>query len=576
MPTFDVNAAKAAGYSDQEIQDFITQSGAQPQYKTGRLMQGGAYAADTATPEWQAKYGPLSGLSDLQKVEVGAGRGLMHTARSAGNLVGLVPNSTLEEEAHVDAPLMADPSGRFGNLAGEALATAPLGEGAVGLASKLAPNLASSLIAGGALRGGVQGLTTSDPGQRVANTTLGALTGGGLGTGATAAQKLAYGLTQTPSAQFLRSRGVTGLTLGQMNPTGAANQFEQMAEHIPGVDALVEGARGNAEHQYQRAIFEAASAPGTKITPSANPSDMLQQAYDSYAPLYDAARGHPIDPGDVSALRAGLSTASAVPGTTKAGQKAGQSFVDNELTRLPANPTSSDLLDLRSNIRQAARKAKLSTDSVAQDKAAVYDNAEGQVTQALRLNLPPQAQSALDLADSNYGNYKIVENAVAQSKDNLAGLTPAKLSQAIYNATADPAYAKGAGGDLRDLAKAGTETFQASVPVNGSLVMPLASTLTAAHFAPIPTAIGAGGVALGSLTDTGRSLAAGATAPQQAVQRLAGALRGSVPQPLQAPAAAIGGRLATGAAMPYTPQLISPVTAAVLGALGPPGAVESH
>lgn len=63
------------------------------------------------------------------------------------------------------------------------------------------------------------------------------------------------------------------------------------------------------------------------------------------------------------------------------------------------------------------------------------------------------ALGALNTADSNYGNYKIIESAVAKAKDNLAGLTPQKLSQAVYDAVPDGAYARGAGGDLRDLTK---------------------------------------------------------------------------------------------------------------------------
>lgn len=607
MAGFDVNAAKAAGWSDQEIAAYLAQTGhtalrtpaqvqaAKPLTASGYdpSAGGGSFSVyvpgvgtvDTGmhTPEW------------LDRTLAGAGRGMVHTINSVRDLVGdtgrpqmttsdLItgnkPTSRLEDEARLDAPLMATTAGKVGNIVGEGAITAPIGAGAVGAVGRLGAmgaKAAAQPLVNALIQGGTQGLVTADPGSRLENATIGAVTSGALGAAGQGVKKLAQGLTQTPAAQYLRSVGVNNLTPGQLNPGGVANQFEQAIEHVPVVGQLVQGARENAEHQYQRAVFQAAAAPGAApIKASSNIHDMLQQAYDSYEPLYSPAKGHPVDPGDVGALRTGLSSVGAQPGTSVAGQQAGQSFVDNELTRLPQNPTSTDLLTMRSNLRQAARKAKLATDSVAQDKATVYDAAEQQVTDALRLNLPQHAQQALDAADSNYGNYKIVENAVAQSKDNIAGLTPQKLSQAVYNATADPAYARGAGGPLRDLAKAGTETFQGVVPYNGAVMAPLLAGGLAAHAAPVPAIIGGTGALGLSLTDTGRSLAAGATPPQQAAQRLTQALLGYVPDNLQAPLGAIAGRTATAAAAPYTPQVLPQATAAVLGLLPTAGAAAQH
>lgn len=563
MAGFDINAAKSAGYSDAEIQQFMQQQ-AKPIGPQGHLVQGGTYTRDQSAPEWQDKYGPLSGMSDPQKVLVGAGRGLVHTANSIGNIAGLVPDSTLESEKGIDAPLLSTGAGRFGNIVGEAAATAPLGMGAGAVAGRVLPILAGPL-AQGAIQGGIQGAATADPGDRVRQTLVGALTGGTLAGAGKVASTAVNGLPRTPEAQMLLDRGVS-LTPGQMNPGGAVNQIEEATEHAPIIGPAVKKVRDNAEHQYQAAVIEQGAVPGTKIAPSGDLHRMLQQAYDSYAPLYDQAKGFPVKAAVMNGnqgtkLSYLFDQASQAPGTTQQAQSAAKSWLDNELTRLPQNPSSDDLLKLRSSIRAQARQAKLSSDTAAQDKATIFGLADDHVTRALNSQLPPQALQALQTADAQYGKYKIVENAVAASKDNVAGLTPQKVSQAIYNATPDPAYARGAGGPLRDLANAGTQVFQNVVPPTGKTWTVLSGAGALGYLHPhlgAAAAIGQSGL---TMTPTGRAIAAGLTAPQQAVQKLASALTSRIPQPVQNVGQQLVTRGAVGAGMPvlqqYAPQALA-------------------
>jgi hypothetical protein len=564
MPTLDANAAKAAGYSDAEIQMFMAQQ--------VQGNQGMSHAAGLTQQYVPGPNDPTADMSPGQILAAGAGRGLTHTARSVGNLVGLVPDSSMATEKQIDAPLLARRGGETGNIIGEAAATAPFTMGAsagMGQLGRLGATIARNPITNMALQGGVQGLATADPGQRGLNTTVGALTGAGLATGGSLVSKLARGLNTTPEARLLLNQGIS-LTPGQLNPGGAANQFESAAESIPGVKQIVHGARENAEQQYQARIVQAGAAPGVQIKPSENIHDMLQQAYDSYAPLYDKAKGFPVQPAIVNTgantpLSTAFDQAARTPGTTKTAQSAAKSWLDNELSRLPPNPDSADLLKVRSNIRTAARNAKLSTDTVAQDKAAIFSAADQHVTKALESQLPSDALDALRTADSQYGQYKIVENAVAKSKDNLAGLTPQKLSQSIYDSTADPSYARGAGGPLRDLAKAGTSVFQTVVPPTGARVATLGAGLLGAMHAPgVAIPVGTGMLGLTG-TQTGRRMAAGMTAPQQAAQRLAAALGGAIPPWLQAPGQQLLQRGAVGATMPYTPTALGGAAALASG-----------
>jgi hypothetical protein len=242
--------------------------------------------------------------------------------------------------------------------------------------------------------------------------------------------------------------------------------------------------------------------------------------------------------------------ASRAPGVPQSIQEGEANWLADRLTQLPQNPDSADLLELRSAIRQRAREMGLKTDTNAAHIATIQGRADDAVTQALNSQLPPEPLQALQTADSNYGNYKIIESAVAKSKDNLAGLTPQKLSQAVYDAVPDAAYARGQGGPLRDLAQAGTQVFQNVSPPTGARVATLAAAGLGAYHPAVGVPVAAG--MLGTIgTGTGRRLAQGMTSPQQAAQALAAALRGNVPDYLREPAAQYLQRGATGALLPY-------------------------
>jgi hypothetical protein len=545
--------------------------------------QGSMSHTGTQAPSGFLLNDPTSGMSTYDKLAAGTGRGMVHTLASAGNLVGLVPDSAMAEEKKTDAPLLNTTPGTIGNMVGESAITAPAGMGiakGVGMAGKLGAALASNPVADAALQGGAQGLLTSDPGQRGFNTMIGSGTGGVLGANQALVGKLVNGLKRTPDAQALLNQGIS-LTPGQMNPTGTWNQFENALEHAPVAGPMVKSARDNAEHQFQAVAIGQGAAPGSPpLKPSGNIHDLLQQAYDSYQPLYDQAKGYPVSPSIVRAngpdvpLDKTFQAASQAPGVPKSLQQSENQWLQDRLTQLPKTPDSSDLLQLRSDIRQRARLANLKTDTDSGHVANINGRAEQGVTAALNSQLPPAPLQALASADSNYGNYKIIENAVAKSKDNLAGLTPQKLSQSIYDSVRDPSYARGAGGPLRDLAQQGTNVFQEVVPPNGKSVAAL--SLGAAGLALHPALTGAAGAGMGGLvlTPGGRQLAAGLTGPQVTAQKLVSALRSNTPDYARNVGGQLALRGATAAGMPVTQAALPQALAAAL-MLAPPAA-QSH
>jgi hypothetical protein len=124
------------------------------------------------------------------------------------------------------------------------------------------------------------------------------------------------------------------------------------------------------------------------------------------------------------------------------------------------------LLEARSNIRTEIAKRMRSGDETG---AALLRNAEEALSARLEAELPADAAAALRAADSHYGRYKVVEDAVRSAGDQPGGFTPSQLSNAVRRgSTSKGAYARGAGGPLRELAAAGRATLDQKSPPTGA------------------------------------------------------------------------------------------------------------
>lgn len=543
MPTLDIAAAKAAGYSDEEIQAFVAQQTGAAQSRLPTVSNKPSFFADDPTSQyWQERFGPLAGMGEGQKFLAGTGRGMVNVGRQVGNVTGLVPDSSLTDAAQRDAPLLNDPSGRLGNVAGETAALLPAtmgGEYAAGLTGAGRALLARPILTG-AVEGGGQGALLAGPGNRGTGALTGALTGGALPTAAAVGRRAVYGAPRTPEAQLLLDHGVP-LTPGQMSPSGTANLMEQSAESVPVVGPTVKSARDNAEQEFGRAVIQKGAAPGTTIKPSMNVNEMFNDAAASWDPVYAQVHGYPVNPhimttGANIPLDQALQAAARTPGLTRQRQAALASWLQARLDALPQNPMSEDFIGkngIRSAIRAYQRNLLNAKDVDAPIMTQALERAEQAVNATLSSQLPSDASRILADADRGYAQLKMIGNAVQKSGDQLSGLTPQKLSMAIRQGTDSGAYSRGAGGDLRDLARAGTSVFQTVAPPTGARV---ATGLVGAglgyaspHVAlPAMAAAGTAGF-LGAATPIGRRLAAGQTAPQTATQRLVNALQSRIP-----------------------------------------------
>lgn len=500
----------------------------------------------------------------LDRVLAGTGQGMTNVVRHVGNLLGGIggtTNADLDKNKSLDAPLLNTTAGKVGNFLGTTAITAPLmmgaGEGAL-QAGGLLGRLAGTALGKGAIEGATQGLATADPGQRLQGTVAGGVLGTALPGLGKIGGKLVSGFAKSPEAQTLLNRGVD-LTPGLLNPMGQRNASEEAAQSLPFVGAAIARARDNALKGYQRTVIGEGAAPGAQVSGN-DIHDMLGSAYNSFQPLYDQVKGFQIvakggSPvimktagGDVPLDKAfqqavtdkGVMATPAERGVVKG-------FLQNEAGRF--NGTSDSLLAMRSNIRTQIRQLRLDGKT---PQADLLKNAEDGITQVLNSQLPKDAQTALQTADSKYGTYKILEDAVARSKDRSSGMTATNLSEAVRSATPQGVYAKGGGGPLRDLASAGKQVFDVRSPPTGARVETMLPAAAAAYSHPViaaPMALARLGL---TLTRPGRMLAAGQAPIQKAIAgRISSAQLGA---PALLPAL---GRSARGALGAYAlPQLL--------------------
>lgn len=134
-----VEQARAEGDTDTErkaIAAYKAESNPQT------LAQRNPAEFDSASPQWQAKYGPTAGMSGGEKFLAGAGKAFVDLGRGVGQLFGGVSRQDVAQSRALDAPLMQSGAAKAGNIVGNVAATIPaiaipgantvVGAGAVG------------------------------------------------------------------------------------------------------------------------------------------------------------------------------------------------------------------------------------------------------------------------------------------------------------------------------------------------------------------------------------------------------------------------------------------------------------
>lgn len=217
------------------------------------------------------------------------------------------------------------------------------------------------------------------------------------------------------------------------------------------------------KEEWEKAVFERVSAPGTEIT-SDTTDGMLNQAYDSFETMYEPAKGFVVRPfsmrgsrqtplrtmvGNVVNTKTSMASDDIRRQTARwlDGQYAGS--ISRRVNK-DGTVDSADMLAYRSKIRRQAAKIRRTNP----DGAELLDLAASKVTEVLSSQLPSDAMKALKAADAQYGMYKTVENAVYGAADKPFG-PDALLAALKRGASSKGAYARGSQGDMRSLAMSG-------------------------------------------------------------------------------------------------------------------------
>lgn len=80
---------------------------------------------DPTSPEYQARYGAVSGMNAGQRGLAGAGKAYMDIGRGAKQLTGNMTRAEVDERQAQDAPLMQTTAGKVGNIGGNVAIAAP-------------------------------------------------------------------------------------------------------------------------------------------------------------------------------------------------------------------------------------------------------------------------------------------------------------------------------------------------------------------------------------------------------------------------------------------------------------------
>jgi hypothetical protein len=262
-----------------------------------------------------------------------------------------------------------------------------------------------------------------------------------------------------PEAQYLRERGVP-LTKGLDDPRSGFAQVEISSQSLEGIGPRIRQQRQLALSKAMDVAFNEARPPGTK------PLDLAGNINEKFTALdsaWDAAYGsvkaragevYPAILGAEDATRLGGSP--DLPGAldlaidspeilaSDGARAVVKRFVGNQITKLRGavdRVSASDILDVRSNVRKAARQM---TKQQKHEEAELLRAAEDQITAALDSQLPPDVARALRALDGKYRTFKAVEDAVVRAGDQSQGITPSQLSAGVKGVESSRnAYARG-------------------------------------------------------------------------------------------------------------------------------------
>lgn len=322
----------------------------------------------------------------------------------------------------------------------------------------------------------------------------------------------------TKEAELLLREGVP-LTAGLQNPRSAVGQIETASQSLRAAGPLITAQRDSARKATQGTILNKILPPGMEPRKWTGEVDEAMDAiYQGFGKAYESVKGGAIYPAiHRNGKGVPLQSRGKSPGAfdeiladkgvmasadTRAQVRA---FLENELSLLPhtarvekhgmhaktvrerpsmvAPVPVERMLAMRSNIRTQIRQTTRGNASREDFAAAEFlKRAEQAVTEAIESQVDDTTSSALRAVDAQYRNYKIVEDAVSKAGDGTLGFNGRQITGALRSSMSQGEMARGGGGELRQLARAYTRTFDESMsPPTGARLLtvgPLGEWLT--------------------------------------------------------------------------------------------------
>lgn len=314
---------------------------------------------------------PTEGMSTMQKVLAGAGKGFYDIGRGVGQILGMVPQEDIDEAARLDRPLMKAGAGVTGNVLANMAAFLPT-------AAIPGVNTVLGSAALGGAAGAIQPVETGD--SRLRNTTQGAMLGGAVTAATRAAPTIAKALID-PFRQGGQER-IVGSTINRFatggtpytprTPTWDATLAQ--ATQDPGLAILERGAASAspdvAAALSRRAIDQNMAAMGAIERVAGDPGKYAaaQALRRATGRLYDDALATGIDQQMAQALQPQIQSLMARP-SIKAAIKRAEGLIDEQ-----------DIARAQSGSVEGLQAVKMALDDMI-EKAGRADSGIGKHTQ---------------------------------------------------------------------------------------------------------------------------------------------------------------------------------------------------
>lgn len=421
--------------------------------RQARMAEQGATGEQLSAPG----INPTEGMSTGQRFLAGTGKAFSDIGRGVGQLVGAVPQSSVDESARLDKPLMNTGAGMAGNIVGNVAALAP---------TMMIPgaNTMAGATIGGGLLGAAQPVETGQ--SRAQNIGTGAL-GGALGQGAAnvigrVIRPVQSQLTPEVSALASKAENVYGIPLTAADKTGSRplKIIESVLDQLPLTADRQALAKELQRSAFNKAALETIGESSTKATP-----EVLNAARTRIGESFNDLSGRNTVTLADDFLDSLISIESGINPFTK---PAVREAIDKGLELATQKTISGkDYQKIRSTLGKQGNDAFASGNSelgqaLKSLKAGLDDAATGSVSAA--------DKDAWNLARKQWQALKVVEKAAAPtSADAVAGnVSPAKLAQALMSVDKKGFTYGTSNQTLGDIARIGQAFVKEQIPNSGT------------------------------------------------------------------------------------------------------------